>query len=105
MLLVSQPVSIKDGLRTTDYRLGVKYGLGIKRGLENTDWVYIKHEQGIMYRSNPSFNIPPPAIPQAYDTFAVPGRREFDYQSLPRGGDFDPHALGVENLNCTLYFM
>ena len=35
-------------------------------------------------------------------TFAVPGRREFDYQSLPGGGEFAPHALGVWNLNCTL---
>ena len=37
----SWPVSIKQGLRTTDYGrgLGIKYGLGIKRGLENTDWV------------------------------------------------------------------
>ena len=41
-----------------------------------------------MYLSNQSFNIHLP--------------REFDYQSLPRGGEFDPHALGVENLNCTL---
>ena len=32
-------VSIKHGLRTTDCGLGIKYGLGIKRGLENTDWV------------------------------------------------------------------
>ena len=24
---------------------------------------------------------PPPGIPRAFDTFAVPGRREFDYQS------------------------
>ena len=39
-----------------------------------------------MYRSNRSFNIPPPpGIPRAFDTFAVPGRREFDYQSLPGG--------------------
>ena len=45
-----------------------------------------------MYRSNQSFNIPPPApgIPRAFDTFAVPGRREFEYQSLLGGGD--PHA-------------
>ena len=43
--------------------------------------------------------------PRAYDTFAVPGRREFDYQSLPGGGEFDPHTLGVGNLNCTLDFM
>ena len=25
---------------------------------------------------------PPQGIPRAFDTFAVPGRREFDYQSL-----------------------
>jgi len=34
-----------------------------------------------------------------------PERREFDYQSLPGGGEFDPHAVGVGNLNCTLDFM
>ena len=55
-----------------------------------------------MYRSNRSFNMPPPVIPRAFDTFAVPGRREFDYQSFPGGGELDPHALGVGNLNCTL---
>ena len=27
------------GLRTTDCGLGIKYGLGIKRGQENMDWV------------------------------------------------------------------
>ena len=27
------------GLRTTDCGLGIKYRLGIKRGLENADWV------------------------------------------------------------------
>ena len=60
----------------------------------------------VMYRSNQSFNMPPPpGIPRAFDTFAVPGRREFDYQSLPGGGEFDPHALGVGDLNCTLDFM
>ena len=48
---------------------------------------------------------PPPGIPRAFDTFAVPGRREFDYQSLTGGGEFDPHALGVGNLNSTLDFM
>ena len=49
---------------------------------------------------------PPPGISRAFDTFAVPGRRrEFDYQSLPEGGEFDPHALGVGNLNCALDFM
>ena len=65
-------------------------------------------EVHIMYRSNQSFNMPPPlppGIPRAFDTFAVPGRREFDYQSLPGGGEFDPHALGVGNLDCTLDFM
>ena len=34
---------------------------------------------------------PPPGIPRAFDTFAVPGRREFDYQSLPAGGEFGQH--------------
>ena len=46
-----------------------------------------------------------PGIPRAFDIFAVPGRREFDDQSLSGGEDFDPHALGVGNLNCTLDFM
>ena len=55
-------------------------------------------------RSNRSFNIPP-GIPQAFDTFAILGRREFDYQSLPGCGEFDPHALGVGHLNCTLNFI
>ena len=35
---------------------------------------------------------PSPGIPQAFDTFAVPLRREFDYQSLSGGGEFDLHA-------------
>ena len=48
---------------------------------------------------------PPPGIPRAFDTFAVPERREFDKQSLPGVGEFDPHALGVRNLNRTLDFM
>ena len=48
-----------------------------------------------MYRSNQSFNIPPPpppGIPWAFYTFAIPGRREFDYQSLQRGGELELHA-------------
>ena len=32
----------------------------------------------------------PPGIPRAFDTFAVPGRREFDYQSLSGGGELHP---------------
>ena len=28
---------------------------------------------------------PPPGIPRAFDTFAVPGRRVFDYETLLRG--------------------
>ena len=62
----------------------------------------VKKLMEIMYRSNRSFDMPPP---RAFDTFAVPGRREFDYQSLPGGGEIDPHALGLASLNCTLYFM
>ena len=46
----------------------------------------------LMYRSNRSFNMPPPpGIPRAFDTFAVQGRREFDYQSVPGGGGFELH--------------
>ena len=48
---------------------------------------------------------PLPGIPWAFDTFVVPGRREFDYQSLPGSGEFDPHAKGVGNLNRSLDFM
>ena len=33
----------------------------------------------------------PPGIPRAFDPFTVPGRREFDYQSLPGGGEFELH--------------
>ena len=49
-----------------------------------------------MYWSNRSFNMPPhpppsPGVPRAFDTFAVPGRREFAYQSLPGGGEFELH--------------
>ena len=31
------------------------------------------------------------APPRAFDPFAVPGRREFDHQSLPGGGEFELH--------------
>ena len=34
----------------------------------------------------------PPGIPRAFDPFAIPRRMEFDYQSLPGGGEFDPHV-------------
>ena len=34
----------------------------------------------------------PPGIPRAFDAFAVPRRREFDYQCLPGAGEFDPHS-------------
>ena len=70
------------------------------------DYYEYGHVCMIMYRSNRSFNIPPPpGIPRAFDTFAVPGRRQFDYQSLPGRGEFDLHALEVGNLNCNLNFI
>ena len=49
----------------------------------------------LMYRSNRSFTMPPPpgGIPRAFDTFAVPGRREFDYQNLLGGGEFELHHV------------
>ena len=37
--------------------------------------------------------------------FCTGATEEFDYQSLPGGGEFDPHGLWVGNLNCTLDFM
>ena len=62
--------------------------------------------QGVGYVSVKSkLQHAPPGHTPAFDTFAVPGRREFDDQSLPGGGEFDPHALGVGNLNGTLDFM
>ena len=33
---------------------------------------------------------PPAGKPRAFDTFAVPGKREFDYQSLPGVGNLIP---------------
>ena len=30
-----------------------------------------------------------PGIPRAFDVFAIRGRREFDYQSLPGDGEFE----------------
>ena len=49
----------------------------------------------VMYRSNRSFNMHPPPpgghTPGTFYTFAVPGKREFDYQSLPGGGEFELH--------------
>ena len=62
----------------------------------------ILSSMALMYRSNRSFDIPPPDISRTFDTFAVLGRRKFDYQSLPEGGEFDPNALEMGNLNCTL---
>ena len=42
---------------------------------------------------------PPTGIPCSFDTLAVPGRMEFDYQSLPGGGEFELHSrLRVKSL-------
>ena len=47
----------------------------------------------VSVKSNLQHAPPPgiPGIPRAFDTFAVPGRREFDYQSLLGGGEFEMH--------------
>ena len=42
-----EPVSIKHGLRTTDYGLGIKHGLGIKRGLRITDSILKRLGHGL----------------------------------------------------------
>ena len=47
----------------------------------------------------------PPGIPWAFDTFAVRGGENLIIRVFQGGGEFDPHALGVANLNCTLNFM
>ena len=44
----------------------------------------------ILYRSNRSFNMSPRAYP-GHLSFAVPGRREFDYKNFPGGGEFELH--------------
>ena len=55
---------------------------------------------------NRSFNIPPsPGHTAGIWNLCRPGEEGIDYQSLPRGGEFDPHVLRVGNLNCTLDFM
>ena len=45
-------------------------------------WAYRKQIQ-VMYRQIEASTSPPPlsplGIPQAFDTFAIPGRMEFDY--------------------------
>ena len=59
-----------------------------------------------MYQWNRSFNIPPPppGIPQAFDTFVVPGRREFDYQSLQGVGNLNQfHVKSLSALHVTSY--
>ena len=57
-----------------------------------------------MYRSNRSFNIPPP--PRAYPENLTPlpfrGGGNLIIRVFHGGGEFDPHALGVGNVNCTL---
>ena len=63
----------------------------------------------VMYRSNRSFNIPPPprGTPRAFNIFVVSGRREFDYQSLPRVGNLNPMRRGwgiwtVVSISCEI---
>ena len=58
----------------------------------------------VIYRSNRSFNIPPRAYPGHLTPLPSRGGGNL-IVSLPGGGKFDPHALGVGNLNCTFDFM
>ena len=57
-----------------------------------------------MYRSNRSFNIPSRAYPGHLTPLPSRGGGNLII-SLPGGGEFDPHALGVGNLNGTLDYM
>ena len=53
--------------------------------------VFLPFYGDVMNQLNQSFNIPsPPGILQAFDTFAILGRSEFEYQSLPGSGEFEP---------------
>ena len=58
--------------------------------------IFLPFYEDVMYQLNRSFNIsPPPPTPGilwAFDTFAILGRREFDYQSLSGVGEFEPLA-------------
>ena len=60
------------------------------------------HSIKIMYPSKlikASTSPPLLGIPRAFETFAVPQRREFDYQSLPGGGEFElPYWFHVKSL-------
>ena len=62
-----------------------------------------------MYQLNQSFSIPPPPSGTlwAFDTFAILGRREFEYQSLPGSGEFKPqprfHVKSLGALHMTSY--
>ena len=47
----------------------------------NTIFTYVSVKSKLQHPPPP----PPQGIPQAFDTFGVPGRREFDHQSLPGG--------------------
>ena len=59
----------------------------------------------VMYRANRSFNIPPPRANAEHLT-PLPSRGGGNLIiSLPGSGEFDPHALGVGNVNCTFDFM
>ena len=44
-----------------------------------------------LQHATPPPHPPSPGVPRAFHTFAVPGRREFAYQSLPGGGEFELH--------------
>ena len=48
---------------------------------------------------------PPPGMPRAYDSFSLPGGREFDELNLPGDGAFDHHSYGVGNLIASLNCM
>ena len=68
----------------------------------------VLHCASLMYRSNQGFNIPPP--PPFGQTPGIwhlchPGEKGIWLSESSRGGEFDPHALEVGNLNCTLNIM
>ena len=90
MLLLNSVFSPIQQARYIDVRISA-----FQKTFENLQfaWCSLSFYGDVMYQLNRSFNSPPPStrgIPWAFDTFVVQGRREFDYQSLPGGGEFEP---------------
>ena len=76
---------LKNGNSYHDFEIGCLVSIwAFCSGVKLDERFYVSVKSKLQHAS-------PPGIPRAFDTFAAPGRREFDYQSLPRGGEFELH--------------